>query len=167
MPTMFATLLVIIAIASRLLPHTSQFTALLAVSLFAGIYLSRRQALLVPVIVMVVTDIILGFHDTMFFTWGSILLISWLGTWVKTRKSLPMVFGGSVASAVIFFIITNFGAWLMMYPHTWAGISECYTLAIPFFRSTFVSTIAYSVVLYAGYEWLLKRSQGTSLARLF
>jgi hypothetical protein len=67
---------------------------------------------------------------------------------------------------LIFFIVTNFSAWLTLYPHTAVGLRQCYILAIPFFRGTLVSSVAYSLVFYAGYEWLLKRSQGTSLARL-
>jgi hypothetical protein len=47
-----------------------------------------------------------------------------------------------------------------MYPHTVAGLRQCYILAIPFFRSTLISTVGYSLVFYAAYEWLLKRSQG-------
>jgi hypothetical protein len=165
---MFAILLIILGIATRLLPHTSQFTAILAVSMFAGLYLKPRQALVLPLVLMVVTDIILGFHDTMVYTWGSMLIISVLGIWLKSRKSFATVLGGSILSAVIFFIITNIGAWISpLYPDTLAGLKECFIMAIPFFRSTLASTVAYSLVLYAGYEWMVKRSQGTSLARLF
>ncbi len=165
---MFALFLIILGISSRVFVHTPQFTAILAVAMFGGMYLNRVQALLVPLALMMVTDIILGFHDTMFFTWGSMLLVSAMGIWLKERKNFVTVLAGSIFASVVFFIITNFGAWLSpLYPHTWAGLRECYIAAIPFFRSTLVSTVAYSLVLYAGYEWALKRSQGTALARLF
>lgn len=165
---MLAFLLVILGIASRFAAHTPQFTAILAVAMFAGLYLSPRQALIVPVALMIATDLILGFHDTMVFTYGSMLMISLIGLWLKKRKSFGTVLAGSIVSSGLFFVVTNFGAWLSpLYPHTWAGLRECYIMAVPFFRSTLVSTVAYSMVLYAGYEWALKRSQGTSLARLF
>ena len=155
-----------LGIFSRLFPHISQFTAILAVALFAGMYLNRRQALIVPVVLMIVTDIILGFHDTMVFTWGSMLVTSAIGLWLKEYKSFFTVLAGSVGSAILFFVVTNFGAWLSpLYPHTLAGLRECYIMAVPFFRSTLISTVAYSLVLYAGYEWLLKRARGTALAR--
>jgi len=115
---------------------------------------------------MVASDLIIGFYPLMYVTWGSIVLISVLGFWLKERKSFVTVLSGSVLSAVIFFIVTNFASWLTLYPHTMDGLRQCYILAIPFFRSTIVSTLAYSLVFYAGYEWLLKRSQGTVLARL-
>ncbi len=164
---MIALLLIVLGIGSRLVVHTPQFTAILAVAFFAGLYLKGYQAVIVPLLLMVISDLIIGFHDTMFFTWGSMALISALGLWLKPRKSFLTVLGGSIASALIFFVVTNLGAWPTLYPHTWAGLRECFIMAIPFFRSTLVSTVAYSMVLYAGYEWLLKRSQGTALARLF
>jgi hypothetical protein len=155
---MIAIFLVILGIGSRLVVHTPQFTSILAVAMFGGLYLSRRQALLLPLLLMVVTDLVLGFHDTMVFTWGSMLLVSLIGIWLRPYKNFATVLAGSIISAGLFFVVTNFGAWLSpLYPHTWSGLRECYTMAIPFFRSTLVSTVAYSMVLYAGYEWYLKR----------
>ena len=165
---MFAIALIILGIGSRLAAHTPQFTAILAVAMFGGMYLNKRQALVIPVVTMAVTDIMLGFHDTMVFTWGSMLAISAIGVWLKGRKSFMNVLAGSIASSLLFFVVTNFGAWISpLYPHTWAGLRECFIMAIPFFRSTLASTVVYSLVLYAGYEWAFKRSQGTTLARLF
>jgi len=160
-------LLIVIGFASRFIPHVSQFTAILAVAMLAGMYLKPRFAIITPLVLMVASDFIMGFHDTMFYTWGSMLAISAIGLWLRQRKSLPVVVGGSVLSAVLFFVVTNFGAWLSpLYPNTWEGLQACYVMAIPFFRSTLVSTVAYSIVLYVAYEWALKRSQGTSLARM-
>ncbi len=165
---MLAIFLIILGVGSRLVVHTPQFTSILAVAFFAGLYLKGWQALVVPLALMIVSDLIIGFHDTMFFTWGGMFLVSALGLWLQSRKNLVTVLGGSIASAMIFFVVSNFGAWLSpLYPHTMAGLRECYIMAIPFFRSTLLSTVAYSLVLYAAYEWLLKRAQGTSLSRLF
>ncbi len=167
MKNMLAIILVIIGLSTRLVPHLSQFTAILAVAFFAGLYLRGWQAVAVPLSLMIISDLIIGFHDTMFYTYGAMILISGLGLWLKSHKSFATVLGGSVASAVIFFVVTNLGAWPTLYPMTVDGLRECFVMAIPFFRSTLVSTVAYSLVLYAGYEWMLKRSQGTALARLF
>ncbi len=164
---MFAIFLISLGILSRVLNHTPQFTSILAVAFFAGLYLRGWQAVVVPLSLMIVSDLIIGFHDTMFYTYGAMILISGLGLWLKSRKNFATVLGGSVASALIFFVVTNLGAWPTLYPMTADGLRECFVMAIPFFRSTLVSTVAYSLVLYAGYEWMLKRSQGTALARLF
>ena len=165
---MVAFLLIFLGIASRLMPHTSQFTAILAVAFFAGLYLKGWKAIAVPLALMIISDVIIGFHDTMFFTWGSMVLAIAIGLLLHQRKNFVTVLGGSIASAVVFFIVSNFGAWLSpLYPHTWQGLQECYVMAIPFFRSTLVSTVAYSLVFYAAYEWLLKRAQGTALIKYF
>src|SRR5690348_3337714 len=118
---MLAIILMILGIATRLIPHLSQFTAILAVAFFAGLYLRGWQAIVVPLGLMIVSDLIIGFHDTMVFTWGSMVVISCLGLWLQKRKNFVTVLGGSIASAVIFFIITNFGAYLSLYPHTTDG----------------------------------------------
>lgn len=167
MKRMLALIIISFGILSRVIVHTPNFTPVLSLAFLAGMYLKGRQAVLVPLALMVISDFFIGFYGReMFLVWGSIILISILGIWLKERKSLVNVLSGSIISAVIFFIVTNFGSWLALYPHTIDGLRQCYILAIPFFRSTFVSTMAYSVVFYVAYEWLLKRSQGTVLARL-
>jgi len=163
---MLAIIIISFGILSRIIVHTPNFSPVLSMAFLSGMYLKGRQSVLVPLALVIISDLIIGLYPLAFVTWGSIALISVLGLWLKERKSLATVLGGSVLSAVSFFIITNFASWLTLYPHTIDGLRQCYILAIPFFRSTFVSTMAYSVVFYATYEWVVKRSQGTSLARM-
>jgi uncharacterized membrane protein (DUF2068 family) len=164
---MLALLIIVFGFLSRMVVHTPNFTPILSLALLGGMYLKGRQAVIVPLAMMVIGDFFTGFYGSeMFIVWGSIVLISILGTWLKERKSFFNVVSCSIFSAVAFFVVTNFGSWLVLYPHTIDGLRQCYILAIPFFRSTLVSTVAYSLVFYAGYEWVLKRSQGTVLARL-
>jgi hypothetical protein len=163
---MLALFIITFGILSRVVVHADNFTPVLSLALLGGMYLKGRQAVLVPLALMIISDLIIGFHGAMFFTWGSIVLISVLGLWLKGRKNVVSVLGGSIISAVIFFLVSNFGAFLVLYPHTMVGLKQCYILAIPFFRGTFISTMAYSLAFWAGYEWVLKRSQGTALARL-
>ena len=164
---MLAFIIISLGILSRVVVHTPNFTPVLSMAFLGGMYLKGRQAVLVPLALMILSDLIIGFYGReMLLVWGSIVLISVLGIWLKERKSFVNVLSGSILSAVVFFIVTNFGSWLALYPHTVVGLQQCYVLAIPFFRSTLVSTVAYSLVFYAAYEWLLKRCQGTALARL-
>jgi hypothetical protein len=163
---MLALTLIIFGILSRVIVHTPNFTPVLSLALFGGMYLKGQQGLWVPLVLMAISDILIGFHDTMVYTWGSILVISLLGLWLKDHKNIRNVVLASLSSSLLFFIVTNFGAFLSLYPHTLSGLQECYIAAIPFYRSTCVSTLAYSVVLFLGYEWMLKRAQSTALARL-
>ncbi|MBP9853728.1 MAG: hypothetical protein KBD53_02540 [Candidatus Omnitrophica bacterium] len=164
---MLPILLIVLGVLSRVFMHFWNFTPILAIALFAGFYLSRRNAFIVPLITMIISDVILGFHDTIFFTWGTILLISWIGLRLRENKSVKTVAFASVGSAIIFFIITNFAVWLVsgMYPKNWAGLTECYIAAIPYFRGTLLSTIIYTAVLFGGYEFLAARLKHTRLAK--
>jgi hypothetical protein len=157
---MLALLIILFGFLSRTVVHTPNFTPVLSLALFGGAYLKGRQAIWVPLVLMMVSDAFIGFHDTMAYTWGSVLLISLIGLYLRDHKNWANVISASLLSSVLFFVITNFGAFLSLYPHTWAGLQQCYILAIPFYRSSLVSTMAYSLVLFAAYEFLLKRSQG-------
>lgn len=156
--------LLAIGILARFLPHVPNFSPVMAIALFGGVYLSRSQAWWLPLLLMIVTDLVLGLHTTVPFTWGAVLLISILGIQFRKKVTPLNVVALSLVSACIFFVITNFGAWLAFYPLTREGLMFCYTQAIPFFRTTLVSTLAYSVVLFGMYELIARRVNGTRLA---
>jgi hypothetical protein len=151
---MLAFLLIAFGFLSRIAVHTPNFSPVLSLALFGGAYLKGRQAIWVPLAFMALGDVVIGFHDTMVYTWGSILLISLLGIYLRDHKTWVNILSASVLSSVIFFVVTNFGAFLSLYPHTWAGLQQCYILAIPFYRSTLVSTVAYSLVLFSVWEFV-------------
>ena len=62
---------------------------------------------------------------------------------------------GVFLSAILFFIITNFGVWLSgSYGYSIDGLILCYWLAIPFFNNTILSTIFYSIIIEIVYKFL-------------
>ena len=164
---MLPLIIISFGILSRIILHTPNFSPVLSLALLSGMYLKGRfQPVLVPLGLMILGDLVLGFYGfEMLLVWLSIAAISLLGLWLKENKSFLNVLSGSMASAVVFFIITNFGSWLVLYPHTMAGLRECYILAITFFRSSLASTMAYSLVFFTAYEWILKRCQSSVLQR--
>ena len=165
---MLATCLLVLGIFSRLIVHSWNFTPVIALALFGGVYLKKKQAILIPLILLAVTDVILGFHQTMLFTWGSIIVIVAIGLWVKRNKNFKTVLGGGLASAVLFFIVTNVGVWLVtgMYPMTLTGLTECFVLALPFFRNTLVGTFVYGLILFGVYEIIAARIKDTRLSHV-
>jgi hypothetical protein len=165
---MLAVILLLLGVASRLIIHFPNFTPVIALALFGGIYLKQKQALLLPLLLLAVTDLILGSHQTMLFTWGSVLLISLIGFKIRKNKTFFSVVGVSFVSAIMFFVITNFGVWLVagLYPRTAAGLLECFMLAIPFFRNTLASTVIYTMVFAGVYELLAANIRKTELARV-
>ena len=137
--------------ASRFIPHPPNFTSLLALSFYIPAILGVRF-LPALIISFFITDLIIGFHGVALFTWGSVLLIGLMSKFfisnIKSRIS------GALLGASLFFVITNFGVWsLGSYGYTAEGLIACYTLAIPFFGYTLISTIIFSTV----FETFLQR----------
>jgi len=131
--------------ASRFIPHPPNFTSLLALSFYVPALLGVRF-LPALVISFVITDLIIGFHGTILFTWGSIVFIG-LGSQFF-RSSILTRLSGSLLGVVLFFIITNFGVWTTgFYGYTYGGLISCYILAIPFFTYNFISTFLFSTLL--------------------
>ena len=88
--------------------------------------------------------IFIGKHITMGWVYVSLFSIYLLGYYLLKSRSLKNILLGSVASSVIFFIVTNFGVWLAGYPSNFAGFSSCYVAAIPFYKYTLSSVLMYS-----------------------
>src|SRR5579872_6037040 len=98
---MLALLIISLGILSRVVVHTPNFTPVLSMAFLAGMYLKGRQAVWVPLALMAVSDLIIGFYGwEMLLTWAAIVLISLLGVWLKEKKNFGTVLGGSVASAL-------------------------------------------------------------------
>ena len=104
---------------------------------------------------MILGDLIIGFHYLIFFTYFGLLFSVIIGNYINQLK-LTQILLSSISSAVLFFIISNFGVWLLsgFYPTNMQGLIECYIAAIPFFRSTLVSTIIFVFVLKWSYDQL-------------
>lgn len=150
-----AVLLIVAAAFSRLLPHPSNFTPITAIALFGGVYLDRRFAFIVPIIAMLVSDYFIGFYGGMYWVYGSFVLIALIGLWLRHHKSLLTIFGATVTSSLLFFVVTNFGVWLTpasMYSRNWDGLIECYVAAIPFFRNAFGGDLIFVAVMFGVYE---------------
>ncbi len=163
---MLAVALLILGIASRLVIHMPNFTPVLALALFGGVYLSSRRAVLMPLALMILSDLLIGLHNTIFFTWSSIVMISLLGMYLRSRKNFKNISLAAFSSAVLFFLITNLGAWVTMYPKNLLGLEACFLAALPFFRDTLVSTLIYSAVLFGSYEMAAQWVVRTRWARI-
>jgi hypothetical protein len=144
---------VFIAILSRLIPHLPNFTAVTATALFAGRHFKNSVlAYAVPLLVMMVSDIVLGFYTISWFVYASFAAVVLLGQQTKKMNFLTVL-----GSSVVFFVISNFGVWLLAYPLTFEGFVACYTAAIPFFRNSILGDFFYAAVLYYSFKWVESR----------
>ena len=133
----------------RILPHPWNFTPILGGALYLGATLTTRQSLLAATFSMVLSDAVLGFHSGMWFVYGAVGLVTLLGSYLRRPSMLKLGFG-SLLGSVIFFVITNFAVWAtgQMYTKDLNGLLLCYSLAIPFFHHTLVSTLLYGSVFF-------------------
>ncbi len=153
---LIGSILILAAALSRLLPHPVNFTPIAAIALAGGVYLEKRFALIVPLAALLISDLFIGFHNTILFVYGSFILIGFMGLWLKSHKKILPVIGTALLSSVLFFVITNFGVWLTgggwFYPKNWQGLVECYVMAIPFFRNTLAGDLVFTGVLFGLFE---------------
>jgi len=147
-------LIIFFAAILRLLPHPPNFAPIAAMALFGGFYLNKKYALVVPLIALFVSDLFLGFHNTMVFVYGSFLLTGIVGILFKKYGKVQYIFAAALFSSILFFLITNFGVWLMwnFYPKNFSGLSECYIAAIPFFRNTVLGDLFYATLFFGSFE---------------
>ena len=154
---MLAYLFIVIAVAVRLLPHPWHLTPIGAALLFFGAKRPVREWI-APLALFGATDVYLTtmqYHMRVsvdhLVTWAWYLAALGIG-YMLVRKVDPLrVVGASLASATSFFVVSNFAVWAFgdMYAKSFAGLVQCYTMAIPFFRGTFASDLIYTPVLFS------------------
>lgn len=146
--------IVIIAVLSRFLPHPPNVTPLMAIALFSGaLFKNRNLASLIPIGAMFISDIFLGLHSSMFAVYLSFILVVLIGSGLKGRLGFNSVVFSSLFSSVLFYIITNFSVWLLdgLYTLDFAGLINCYVMALPFFRNELLGSLLFNGVFFLAY----------------
>lgn len=154
-----AALLIALGLVLRLLPHPANFAPIAAIAIFGGLYLPKRWAIILPLIAMFVSDIFIGFYtwQIMVAVYGSFAIVGLIGLLVRKNKKAATVIGGTILGSILFFLITNFAVWTFgtIYAHDFAGLVQCYAMAIPFFKNTLLGDLFYTSVLVGSFELIL------------
>lgn len=158
---LIALTLIGLAVLLRILPHPPNFAPVAAIALFGGAVLPRRLALIAPLLAMIVSDFFMGFHNLVLVTWGAYALIALASSQWLRKSNLSRGAFLTMSSSVFFFTITNFAVWFEgnLYPRTFAGLQQCFTLALPFFRNTFLSDMVYTAALFSLYALAVRSIQ--------
>ncbi len=142
--------LVIFAVISRLIPHPPNFTPVGGIAIFAATkFYNKNFAILIPLIILFLSDIFLGLSLINLFVYLSFILIS---KFVITSK-IQIIKKIFIAS-IIFFFVTNFGVWLIGYPKTLEGFINCFILAIPFYFYTLLGDLFYTYFLIYTHKFI-------------
>jgi len=134
----FVLTVILAGAAMRLVPHWPNFTPIAAIALFGGAYMSKKYlAFIIPLAALFLSDLLLGFHNTMPAVYISFVITVALGMYMLRNPKILNVLGASVTSTVLFFLITNFAAWLgsPFYPQNFAGLMESYVAGLAFFNN--------------------------------
>lgn len=145
------------AIPTHIFGLPFHFVPLAASLLFFGAKMPRKQ-FWIPLILFAASDLILTkmvYH----YPFRADTAVSWiwygaalaLGMMLRKNDKLVRVAGASLIASISFFLISNLGVFLAwnMYPKTWAGLVECYTLALPFFRNTLISDMIFALAFFS------------------
>ena len=139
--------ILLILCASRFIPHPPNFTSLIAIAFYIPLLLGKRF-IFSTLICFIFTDLIIGLHSTIFFTWSSVLVIGFLSKFYNGKGNITKRLGGALTGSFIFFIISNFGVWTLGgYGYTLNSVLECYTMALPFFGYTLISTLLFAIII--------------------
>lgn len=166
--------IIIIAALIRLFPHAPNFAPIGAMALYGGTYLSKKYSIVVIIATLVLSDYLLLYinpfapifinfskfypptsliHSTTIFVYGSFVLISLVGSWLRKNKSFKNILLASLASSILFFLITNFGVWVVgAYSRDISGLLQSYIMGVPFFRNTLFSDVFYTGAFFTSYE---------------
>ena len=151
----------------RLLPHEPNFAPVGAIALFGGAILGWRHGVWLPLGILMISDVLLGLYDSIVFTWMGFVAVALFGALLGRRNAVWKIGIGSLGAALLFFAISNFGTWLTsgMYSHTWAGLVDCYVMALPFLRMTLLGDLFYAATLFGAFYAAVYASQRYADAR--
>lgn len=143
-------LFILIAIWFRLIPHLPNFTPITSLALFSGLMFKRRWlSVTIPILAMILSDLVLGFSEITIWVYLGISAISMV-SWFQRKININSI----LISSLVFFIISNFGVWVIGYPHTMDGLLTCFTLAIPFFGYSILGDLFWGYTFKYSYKLL-------------
>ncbi|MBV8759055.1 MAG: hypothetical protein JO257_17335 [Deltaproteobacteria bacterium] len=150
--TLIAISLLVVTVASRLVPHPWNFTPMIAVALFAGARIERGWAAMLAVVgCLALGDLAIGVfpYDGMIWVYAPMLAIALVGRLLVTRRSALATLVAALGAGLLFFVVSNFGVWLgTLYAHTPAGLADCYIAALPFYRNQIVGDLVFTGALF-------------------
>jgi hypothetical protein len=155
-----------------LLPELPNFSPVAAVAFCGGLFLPGVLAWIVPISVLLVSDLALAmllgysaFSSAQFVSWTCILAVVEIGRLLsKASFSTPRFFSALIGSGLFFYLVTNTAAWIgnPSYPRGFGGLWMSLTTGLPgfppswmFYRNALVSDLVVGVLLLS--VWALAR----------
>ena len=153
----FALIIIALAVLFRtswhLYPNVEFVTA---ATLLSSVYLGRKWGMIVPIVIMAISDSIIGNTNIFMFTWSAYLLIGIIARgkpWMK-----------AITASMFFFVWTNFGVWALdsfgMYSKDLQGLLRCFYMGLPFLRFNLIGNIFFVSVSF----WIVEKLKNINFA---
>lgn len=155
-------LLIGIAAISRALPHPPNFTPIGGMALFAGAVMPHLAvALLLPLASLIIGDYLFlgGGYEGSWVVYLSFAMITLFGRLGLKHFNQPLrIFGSALLASLFFFITTNLAVWYgsNFYTQDFAGLTTCYTMALPFFGNSIAGDVFFSAFFFASWKWIAR-----------
>lgn len=157
-----AAILIVLAAITRFIPHPFNFTAIGAMALFSGAnFKDKRFAYLMPIAVMFITDLFLGFHFSILPVYACFAFTVFMGTKIASKQNVASVGITSIASSIVFFLVTNLPFWYLdqhLYSMNLQGTLQSYGMALPFFTNQILGDLFFNGVLFSVYHMVILKS---------
>ncbi|MEZ4909551.1 MAG: DUF6580 family putative transport protein [Saprospiraceae bacterium] len=169
--------LMAIAAFSRLIPHMPNFTAVEGLTLFGAAFLGSKRITAFYVLAMLwITDFVINntiaraffteqegmvwFSDYMIFNAVSVVAIVFVGSKFLAKITPLRIGAAGISSTLIFFIVTNFGAWISnhggLYSKDLNGLMQAFVAGLPFLRTSIISTLVFCTIIF-GAKYLIEK----------
>ncbi len=146
----------VLAFLSRLIWHVPNFSPLASIIIFSSFLAINKKYTWLPLLALLASDLIIGFYHwaVMLSVYVATALNIIIGQELKKNHQTIRILSATIFSAISFFVITNLAVWAAgdWYNKDASGLMLCFTLAIPFFKSTLASNILYSTILFTSYS---------------
>lgn len=157
--------LVLLAVATRIVGAETgayNFAPVIAIGLVSGMLLKdAKTALLIALLGQFLADVYfqifptttnIGFYGiSQLFVYGGLIIAALIGKALNKINTLTIV-GGTLASSVAFFMISNLGHFAQGFNgYSFSGFVKTYTMAIPFFKASIIGDMIGSIVLFTAY----------------
>ena len=155
-------ILIVLAAITRFIPHPFNFTAIGAMALFSSAnFKDKRLAYLMPIAVMFITDLFLGFHFSILPVYACFAFTVFMGTKIASKQNVANVAITSIASSIVFFLVTNLPFWYLdqhLYSMNLQGTILSYSMALPFFTNQILGDLFFNGVLFSVYHLVILKS---------
>lgn len=152
----------------------ANFMPLTAIAFSSSACLGRRHDWLVPVLMLVASDIMLNVHygEPPIGSWTIVSLVcltlfAFAGRAVTARRSVSLMVCGSLACTIVFYFVSNTVCFAVSpdYPPGFSGWVQALTVGLPgypptwmFLRNSLVGDLSYTLLLVSVLNWQQARA---------